>query len=259
MAAGQEGAMEHRIACEAITEGLASNPLQRRDPATVYAVRCMVMGILSEGRTTDKVIEVADTARLWALYLIHHTPPAPRPVACKAGCPWCCYLPVGITAAEAIRIAEYLHATLPREKIGAMQEEIAELDEHTRHMDEDTRALARLPCAFLNHRMCSVYPVRPLACIAWNSCDAEACNAAWYTSTPGTVPTHTLCYQAAMSVRRGLREGLIDAGLDGRKLDLTTALRVALETPDSTNRWLAGEPVFAPACWELKKTRLTVN
>ena len=252
--------MEPKMAAAASgTEGPVCNPLQRRDPATVYAVRCMVMGILNEGRTTDKVIELADTARLWALYLISHTPPAPQPVACKAGCPWCCYLPVGITAAEAIRIAEYLQATLPHEEIGAVQEQIAELDEHTRHMDEDARALARLPCALLDHKMCSAYPVRPLACIAWNSFDADACKAAWYTSMPGVVPTHMLRYQAAMSVRRGLREGLMDAGLDGRKLDLTTALRIALETPGAVNCWLGGEPVFAPAWWELRKTRLAVN
>jgi len=30
-------------------------------------------------------------------------------------------------------------------------------------------------------------------------------------------------------------------------LELTAALRIALAVPDSFDRWLAGEPIFAPA------------
>ena len=51
-----------------------------------------------------------------------------------------------------------------------------------------------------------------------------------------------------MDIRDGVGGGLESVGLDGEDLDLTIALRIALEAPDVGERWLAGEPVFAPAC-----------
>ncbi len=248
--------MDQRTADRATLQARAGyNPLQKRDPAVVRTIREMVVGILWERRTISAIVEAVDTVRLWALSLISRLPPPPHPLACRAGCPWCCYLPVGVTAAEAVRIAEYLHETLSPHALEVVRERVANLDECTRHMDEDGRALARLPCPLLSDRMCSVYPVRPLACIAWTSFDALACKAAWYTATPATVPAHVVCYQAVMSVRRGLRAGLADVGLDGDKLDLTTAMRIALEAPHGVECWLAGEPVFAPARWRSRRCR----
>ena len=48
----------------------------------------------------------------------------------------------------------------------------------------------------------------------------------------------------------GLSAGLAEAGLgaDGA-LELSKALRIALETPDAPGRWLAGDALFAPARW----------
>ncbi|RME42102.1 MAG: YkgJ family cysteine cluster protein [Chloroflexi bacterium] len=256
MEAGQAAAMDQRTADRATLQARAGyNPLQERDPAVVHTIREMVVGLLGERRTISAIIEAVDTVRWWALSLISRLPPPPHPLACRAGCPWCCYLPVGVTAAEAVRIAEYLRTTLPACMFEAVREQVAGLDEGTRHMDEDARAIARLPCPLLDDRLCSVYAVRPLACIAWTSFDALACKAAWYTATPATVPAHAVCYQAVMSVRLGLRSGLADVGLDGEKLDLTTAVRIALEVPDGAERWLAGEPVFAPARWESRRSR----
>jgi hypothetical protein len=48
-------------------------------------------------------------------------------------------------------------------------------------------------------------------------------------------------------VMLGLREGLDAYELESEQLDLATALRIALDMPDAAERWLAGEPIFAPA------------
>ena len=45
----------------------------------------------------------------------------------------------------------------------------------------------------------------------------------------------------------GMRAGLSESGLQGDRVELTAALRIALEVPDAAERWLAGEAVFAPA------------
>jgi len=45
----------------------------------------------------------------------------------------------------------------------------------------------------------------------------------------------------------GLRAGLAECGLASTHLELTPALRIALEAPDAAARYLAGEPVFRAA------------
>jgi hypothetical protein len=47
------------------------------------------------------------------------------------------------------------------------------------------------------------------------------------------------------AVEDGVKLALADAGLDHGDLELTAALRVALERTDACEAWLAGEPVFA--------------
>jgi hypothetical protein len=46
-------------------------------------------------------------------------------------------------------------------------------------------------------------------------------------------------------IERGLQAAVQSTGLDAADLELTAAIRVAMENPDACERWLAGEPVFA--------------
>jgi hypothetical protein len=61
------------------------------------------------------------------------------------------------------------------------------------------------------------------------------------------VPVYAPQQRLAAFVLDGLRAGLDESKLDGTLLELSAALRVAVETPDVQERWLAGESVFAPA------------
>jgi hypothetical protein len=45
----------------------------------------------------------------------------------------------------------------------------------------------------------------------------------------------------------GMLAGLSESGIAAERVELTAALRIALEVPDSVERFLAGEPVFAAA------------
>lgn len=42
-------------------------------------------------------------------------------------------------------------------------------------------------------------------------------------------------------------QAVAEAGLSSPHLELTAALRIALDTPNAAERWLAGEPVFRAA------------
>ena len=56
--------------------------------------------------------------------------------------------------------------------------------------------------------------------------------------------------EAFQAMRLGLDLGSEELGLEHDTLELTTALRIALDAPDATERWLAGERLFAAAHWE---------
>jgi hypothetical protein len=61
------------------------------------------------------------------------------------------------------------------------------------------------------------------------------------------VPIYWPQQRLAVFVLDGLRAGLEEDRLDGELLELTAALRIALETPQVEQRWLSGERVFMPA------------
>ena len=67
------------------------------------------------------------------------------------------------------------------------------------------------------------------------------------TRQPVEIPTYAPQRQLCTFVLDGLRAGLAEAGLAHELLELAAALRVALSVPDAAERWLEGEPVFAPA------------
>jgi Fe-S-cluster containining protein len=207
--------------------------------------RLTVVAILTEGRTPEKLTEVADNARACADTLtrtfLEKLPPS-RPIACKEGCAWCCRLHVTLTVPEVIAIADYLRATLPATELESLKARVTELDQETHGLNPWQRARTGLPCALLVEGRCSVYPVRPLACRGWNSYDAARCE-------QGVLALQAYGPQlyACSTVRLGMRQGLGQAGLSGADLELTAALRIALENPDVAKQYLAQEPVFAEA------------
>src|SRR5437588_8624008 len=80
--------------------------------------------ILRNGRTPLHVIEVAERAAALADQAIRSaiaTHPPRRPIACQEGCAWCCHKRVGTSAAEVIRIVEFLRDRLSAEEVQATQ------------------------------------------------------------------------------------------------------------------------------------------
>jgi hypothetical protein len=145
------------------------------------------------------------------------------------------------------RIVEYLRQMLSEEEFHAIRERVSRLDERRREMKAAGEAEPRLPCALLIDRRCSVFPVRPLMCRGFNSSDAAQCER--FVNAPSGPPPPIYVPQVRLSafVLQGMRVGLAKAGLSGELLELTAALRVALETPGTVERFLAGEPAFAAA------------
>jgi Fe-S-cluster containining protein len=210
--------------------------------------RLETVQLLKSERTPLKLIEVSDRATALAETTIadfkkRHPPPQ---LACQEGCDWCCYLTVGTAAPEVLRIIEYLRQTLPPEEFQATKERIISADELKKSRKADRVTEPPLPCPLLVNHRCSVYPVRPLTCRGCNSRDPEPCER-FLHSRKVVIPMYAPQHRLSAFVLDGLRAGLAEARLNGDLLELTAALRIALDIPQASDRWLAGEPLFTPA------------
>ena len=209
---------------------------------------------LNQQPTTSQVIEFVDNTRTDAAQIVRtmlaHYPNAPPP-ACRAGCAWCCYKSIAVSAPEVLRIAAHLRTTLAPEDLAAVKQRIAELDDQTRTMSSRERAHARLPCALLADQRCTVHAVRPLTCVGWNAIDVNECKADWLDpEASDEITANVVQIEAFQAMRLGMDLGSEELGLEHDTLELTTALRIALDTPDAIERWLAGEQLFATARWD---------
>ena len=219
----------------------------------VQAERQATIEVLNQ-RPTTHVIELVDNARTGAAQIVRrmlaHYSNVP-PTACRAGCAWCCSKSIAVSPPEVLRIAAYLRATLSPEDLAAVRERIVELDDQSRTMSNLQRANARLPCALLVDQRCSIHPVRPLTCAGWNSVDVNECKADWLDpESSDEITANVVQIEAFQAMRLGMDFGAGELGLENDTLELTTALRIALDTPDAAERWLAGERLFAAARWD---------
>lgn len=160
------------------------------------------------------------------------------PTACSAGCSHCCKLHVSLSAPEAIVLSAFLRDTMKRAELAALTERVEAMASRVATMDHDQRMAADLECGLLVDGQCVAYPVRPLACAAANSLDADAC--ARGKEIP--IESHQLC--AIHATQIGLSVASAARALDYGRYELNNALAVALRTPDAAERWLTGERLF---------------
>lgn len=178
--------------------------------------------------------------------------PPPSPIACQAGCPWCCHIRLTASAPEVLVVLKYIRDTFSNGEIAALKRKIANIDGFTRRLDGEARAKLRLPCPLLKDGSCSVHEVRPLSCRGVVSVDVGACKRAYDSHMQEPVPQHELQIQAANAIGYGIYAGLADAGFDLEDLEFTAALALGLEDKDIGKRWVNGEGVFTAAA-EMKK------
>jgi hypothetical protein len=88
-------------------------------------------------------------------------------LACRRGCSHCCHYPVGISFAEAMRLADAVRAQPD------LVERIQQADET--QCDQTWEQLVGQPCPLLIDDACAVHDARPLPCRALGSLDATAC------------------------------------------------------------------------------------
>lgn len=172
-------------------------------------------------------------------------------VACKDGCDHCCYQSVGVTPPEALVIADHLRRHLAEDELARVAEHISSCHERTQGLSADARFSPEHPCPFLKATSCSIYEVRPLSCRGMNSLDANECRtrlrdpetrAAFVEGGEGG---HSFMepIRSFHAVSAGMQLALAELyGLDMRPLELTAAMQLLLNGPDTlVGEWLSGK------------------
>ncbi len=248
----RKGTNQRAAPSRAVPAGGLPTPLVGLDLDARRAVRVRTAEALRGGRTPLTLVAVADHAAGLADEVVRQAVRAdpPPPSACREGCDWCCHLTVGTSTPEVARIVQYLRQALAPDEFRDLRERVVRLDEQRRRLSAADRAGARLPCTLLVNHRCSAYPVRPLTCRGFNSGDASACERFVKSSGRTALPLYAPQHRLTTFVLDGVRAGLSESGLKGDRLELTAALRIALEVPGAFERFLAGEPAFAAARYD---------
>lgn len=188
-------------------------------------------------RQAQRVVE-SETRRL---------PPADRgPLACAAGCDFCCHLRVMATAPEVFALLDYLQSSLDGVAFAKFAARVEAVDRQLRALPTEDILRTNIPCPALVDGRCSGYAARPLNCRSYHSLSKEACEDSFNHPEDlerGHPEIKTLA-QVHSGAQAGYTAALERAGFDARQYELATALAEALSDPEARQRLASGEPVF---------------
>ncbi len=194
---------------------------------------------------------IADALLAWhaeALEIRRRETPLGEPLACRAGCTYCCHLKVTLTPLEVLRLAGELRASLDAPALAALRASIEQAFAIVDGLSSEERARLARPCVLLDgDGRCVAYAARPLSCRGANSFDAAGCKASLGAGPPAPVRHDGPQLGLASSISEGVTYATMEAHRDPRIVELVSALRIALSTPDAASRWARGEPVFEAA------------
>lgn len=212
------------------------------------AGRGLVGPLQGPARTPETALQIAmRVQRIFELTrenLAATFPPA-EPIACKAGCTYCCHLLFFTDALTVFLIADWLKNNNPPEVVEGLKARMTDFIDGGYGLKE----VPRPPCPLLVDGLCMAYDVRPLVCRAQNSLQVSQCEEKHHGKRDMVV-AHDIPLRVWVALSEGLSVGLAEAGLAGSEsLEFVTALRIALGNPSAMDEWLAGKPVFEPAQW----------
>ena len=169
-------------------------------------------------------------------------------IACRAGCGWCCSVPVDVQAHEVFFAAEHIQKHFPPAELERVIERTAAHRASLTRLTSDERSALLQPCPLLDAGgSCTIYEGRPEICRSHHASNAQVCAASKH---PGDFEqVHIPALRARMfAVMLGLDEAVEAAGYDDRAYDLGSALHEALTNSLCLARWLRRQPAFPDSC-----------
>lgn len=164
----------------------------------------------------------------------------PAPVACKAGCHWCCFVRVSIGIEEAYRVKKSLEMMEPDRR----QRIIERLQKHVRQTDEgSTDDLVRRPrlCPMNEDGKCQVYDARAVMCRNHVAYDVRPCRSFVEGDGEGSKRINGFLQEFGRYVTLGSIQVLEHYGIDGRSFELADAVNFLWNDPTAMDSIAGGE------------------
>jgi len=170
-------------------------------------------------------------------------------VACRAGCDFCCRVPVDVQAHEVFFSADHIQVHFPPAALDTLIARLAVHRASIAALPAGARQTSRLPCVLLQDGSCSIYEGRPEACRAHHATDPKLCAANMADPSVDDTPGYIPALRARMfAVMLGMDEALEAEGYDDRAYDFGSALHEALTNSLCLAAWLRREPAFPDSC-----------
>jgi len=194
----------------------------------------------------DIGIDAIDTAETFLKQFYEEDPPE-QPLACAAGCTFCCHQYVGLSMPELAILTKFIRSNFKDAQIEVLKNRLAEVLEKTKDMSRFERTASKIDCPLLDQstRQCSVYTERPLTYRAMHSLDRDACEAD--DATPGKnhpIPQYQSHKVLIQSIAIGLQLGLADNDIEPKELELTSALLLTLSKAEAIDGWIEDQAEF---------------
>ncbi|MDX1626078.1 MAG: YkgJ family cysteine cluster protein [Wenzhouxiangellaceae bacterium] len=169
------------------------------------------------------------------------------PLACRAGCDFCCHLRVMATALEVFALLDFAEREFEPDALTRFKSRVAETEQALRELAPDRVLAVNLRCPLLGEDgRCTAYSARPLNCRSYHSLSREACEKSFRAPEDPTLghPQLTALAELHAGSQGGLIAALRGAGRDERQYELVTALAEAIRDPESRRRFEAGQRAF---------------
>ena len=214
---------------------LATNAMKQG--CTIQATLALVSQAF---RFADQIIEDFETKE-----------PLAEPVACKAGCHYCCCYEVVLTPVEALLLGNRVKETFSESALADLMKKIDRILFLRDGKDAEERAnvLHDTPCIFLKSGKCSFYDARPFVCRALHSLDGSMCKEAVMSKRRVVEFTgYNHRYYVFATAKAALNQFFEQMGCQTAELTIAKAMKHYFERSDCTEAWLRGDEVFSSSC-----------
>lgn len=165
--------------------------------------------------------------------------------ACRAGCSFCCYYQVHLSAHEIFAIVDYVTQHFSHEQITHVLRTAEATAARIQAMSSEEHRLTNVACIFLSEGHCSIYPVRPVHCRTHHASEVSNCLQCYENPTaekPNTYITEIFAYGKA---HEAVIYAMLDnSGNDPRRYEFTTAFLEAMTNSAAYKRYRNGKKAF---------------
>jgi Fe-S-cluster containining protein len=217
------------------------NPTQ----AVEFAYKTTVEG-LKRSTDVDSCVALASRVDERIEAIISRVDNPGEPIACQAGCSFCCHLRVMVRPHEAIALFRYLRSRISDEEANAIVAKVLVNADLIGSMSETEHMSARIPCAFLVDNRCNAYSSRPAICAAHHSLDRKACEDSFNDPTDAfdRIPMRGSIRHMHGAMEAGISKALESLNLNGESVELHTAVAALLRDPSLIARWRKGRSLL---------------